>query len=237
MKDTAVIQPYCGPGATPNDVLVAWNGDPVLIAALVLFGGLLIWRKPGWPSVVAVVALVVAFVSPLCALTASLFSARAVHHLIIAGLAAPALALALPVVRRGAAVWGGLLAAAMIAWHLPGIYGATWRSDAVYWAMQAAVIVPAWAFWSAILCGPVVRMGDVMTVGALAGVMGLLGAVLTFAPRPLYLEHLDAAAMWSTTALADQQLAGLIMWVPGFVPLAAIVFLMARRGWQGGFAT
>ena len=43
---------------------------------------------------------------------------------------------------------------------------------------------------------------------------GLLGALLTFAGRPLYAAHLSTTAAWGLTPLEDQQLAGLIMWIP-----------------------
>jgi cytochrome c oxidase assembly factor CtaG len=43
---------------------------------------------------------------------------------------------------------------------------------------------------------------------------GLLGALLIFAGRPLYAAHLSTTAAWGLTPLEDQQLAGLIMWIP-----------------------
>jgi putative membrane protein len=42
---------------------------------------------------------------------------------------------------------------------------------------------------------------------------GALGALLTFAPHPWYLHY--AAGAFGLTALEDQQLGGLVMWVPG----------------------
>jgi cytochrome c oxidase assembly factor CtaG len=51
---------------------------------------------------------------------------------------------------------------------------------------------------------------------------GLLGALITWAPRTLYPRYDLTAPVWSLTGLEDQQLAGLIMWVPaGLVHLAA----------------
>jgi cytochrome c oxidase assembly factor CtaG len=41
-----------------------------------------------------------------------------------------------------------------------------------------------------------------------------LGALITFAGRPLYRSHAMIAAEWRLTPLTDQQLAGLLMWVP-----------------------
>ncbi|RJL03421.1 cytochrome c oxidase assembly protein [Paracoccus siganidrum] len=233
-------QPYCGPGAAPDQLWSSWNGDPVLLAGLALAGGALLHARRGPASTLALAALVVAFVSPLCALTVSLFSARAAHHLLLAGVAAPALALALPIARRlPASLSAAALALAMLGWHLPGLYDAAWRHDAVYWAMQAALLLPAWAFWSAVLTRPAdaaATLGHALLVAALAGVMGLLGAVLTFAPQPLYLQHLGGAADWGIGALDDQRLAGLILWVPGFLPMAALGLALLRRGWQRGLA-
>jgi cytochrome c oxidase assembly factor CtaG len=56
---------------------------------------------------------------------------------------------------------------------------------------------------------------------------GLLGALLTFSSTVWYPDYADSAAPWGLTPLEDQQLAGLIMWVPpGLVyPLAALLLL------------
>ena len=54
--------------------------------------------------------------------------------------------------------------------------------------------------------------------------MGLLGALLTLAPRPLFLAVHSAGVTspWGLTPLADQQLGGLLMWVPGGLVFAAV---------------
>jgi protoporphyrinogen IX oxidase len=62
--------------------------------------------------------------------------------------------------------------------------------------------------------------------------MALLGALLTFAPVPLYDLHQTAPLAWGMTPLSDQQLAGLIMWVPGGLPYAVAGAIVARRGWM-----
>ena len=88
---------YCGPSPLPGTLLAHWNFDPVLIAALI--GLMLLGRSMPLMErrylVGAVAALAVAFVSPLCALSVALFSARAVHHLLLVGVAAPLLAFAI----------------------------------------------------------------------------------------------------------------------------------------------
>lgn len=233
--------PYCGPAPLPEQLWQSWNLDPVLLAVLALAGGVLVWKTTNrTAAVVAVAALVVAFVSPLCALTVALFAARATHHVLLVTVAAPALALALPFLPRlSASLSLTVLSGVMVAWHLPQVYAAIWMSDLLYWAMQGAMLLPAWFFWSAVL-RPRMTAEDAMRrallVGGLAGIMGLIGAVLTFAPAILYLQHLDGAASWGLSALSDQQLAGLLMWVPGFLPLAVLAALVLRRGWKAGFA-
>lgn len=58
---------------------------------------------------------------------------------------------------------------------------------------------------------------------------GLLGALLTFAATPLYPIYAIGVAQWGVTLLADQQLAGVIMWIPvGFFYLGAMLILVAR---------
>lgn len=58
---------------------------------------------------------------------------------------------------------------------------------------------------------------------------GLLGALLTFATTPLYPVYQLGVAQWGLTLLVDQQLAGVIMWIPvGFFYLGAMLVLVAR---------
>jgi putative membrane protein len=57
--------------------------------------------------------------------------------------------------------------------------------------------------------------------------MGMLGALLTFARRPLYAPHADTTLAYGLTPLADQQLAGLVMWVPAALPYLLAAALLA----------
>ncbi len=55
----------------------------------------------------------------------------------------------------------------------------------------------------------------------------MLGALLTFAPAPWYPAYTRTAAWWGLGALEDQQLGGLIMWIPaGTVYLGAALLLV-----------
>ena len=62
---------------------------------------------------------------------------------------------------------------------------------------------------------------------------GALGALLTVSTAPWY--PLATTAAWGLSALEDQQIGGLIMWIPaGTVYIAAALWLMAR--WMSGSA-
>ncbi|MFZ3582496.1 cytochrome c oxidase assembly protein [Loktanella sp. DJP18] len=207
-----------------------WNLDPVLIAVLLLLA-LMVGRSRS--GALSVLALVVVFVSPLCALSAALFSARVVHHVLLVAVAAPLLAMAWPsrAPRSGTIPF---LASAVVlwAWHLPPAYDLAMSHVAVYWAMQASLLLSAVAFWRAALHP---HQGGGTAVLLILGAymqMALLGALLTFAPTQLYAIHAMAPLAWGMAPLADQQLGGLIMWVPASLPYVLFGAMIARREWR-----
>lgn len=126
--------------------------------------------------------------------------------------------------------------AALFFWHIPAPYGWALRHDAVHAMEHASFLGTAILFWWAVL-QPTGRrrlshgMG-VLYVSAAGAVMSALGAILTFAPSPWYAEHLSTTAVWHLTPLQDQQLAGVLMWVPAsFVYLAAACWFFVK--WLG----
>ena len=83
---------------------------------------------------------------------------------------------------------------------------------------HASFLGSALLFWYAIVHGRNARRGygaAVFYLFATAMHSGALGALLTLARRPWYGVYEETAAAWGFTALEDQQLAGLIMWIPG----------------------
>ena len=98
MLSDAWIRTYCGPAPGPEDFWVRWNFDPLLLTALLLLSMIVI-RARSHQGMLAVGVLVLAFVSPLCALSSALFSARVVHHVLLVAVAAPAPCGILPVSR------------------------------------------------------------------------------------------------------------------------------------------
>ncbi len=221
---------YCGPAPLPADIWLRWNLDPALLLAL---GLLVLAAGRNRAGALAVAVLMVAFVSPLCALSAALFSARVVHHVLLVAVATPLFALAWPGRRPRSPAVPLLVATAVLwAWHWPPAYNLALSNVAAYWTMQATLLGSAFAFWRTVLhCGQAPGVG---LLGVLGGYMqmALLGALLTFAPEALYAIHAVAPLDWGFTPLGDQQLGGLIMWVPAGLPFVAWGALVARRGWQ-----
>lgn len=245
--------PYCGPGPAPDAAWASWNFDPLVVTALTAALAAAAWlsaraatapeRRRAVGAAVAAVLLAVAFVSPLCALASSLFSVRVAHHLLLIAAAAPLLALALPaapvgrpVVPAGRIGLGAvtiLHAAIVWTWHAPVPYAAALSSDALYWLMQATLLGSAVLFWAMVRAAGFGSFGAALALGATTVQMGLLGAIITFAPVPLYAHHLSTTAAWGLSPLADQQLAGLLMWVPGSLPYA-LAALAGLAGWLAG---
>ena len=218
---------YCGPAAIPDDFWMRWNGDPVLLAVLAGLAfavgrGYSANARAGWG---AIALMFVIFVSPLCALASALFSARVFHHVLLVAAVAPLLALAFPLRRVGSPPLAVLVAANAIIlwlWHAPAPYEWGLASVPAYWLMQGSLLASAWALWRAVLAPSTHPGSALVALVATIAQMGLLGAIIVFAPRPLYLVHLASTAPWGLSPLADQQLAGLLMWVPAMLPYLGV---------------
>lgn len=233
-----MAEAYCGPAPAPDALLAAWNPDAIAIglcAALALLH--LRYRQPAGriPLLFGISLLLVLFLSPLCALTVALFSARAAHHVVLVAVAAPLLALAFPeradaVRRLPLPLLAGIHAAVLWLWHAPPVYDVAIRGAVPYWTMQASLLASAVFLWRRILA-PRTQAGPAL-LALLATVvqMGMLGVLLVFAREPLYAPHLATTLPYGLTPLADQQLAGLIMWVPAALPyLVAAALLLGVR--------
>jgi len=138
---------------------------------------------------------------------------------------------------RPVVVWV-LNAAAMWIWHFPGFYQAALRSEFVHAVEHGCFFGTAFLFWRTIIpAGKSGRMSygaGVLYIFATGMQSGVLGALLTFAPTLWYPAYAASAAPWGFTPLEDQQLAGLIMWVPaGLVYIHVAVFLF-MAGFQAG---
>ena len=220
---------YCGPAPVPAEMLYRWNLDPWALGVLV---ALAIWAGRERAGIAATVVLAFAFLSPLCALSSALFSARVVHHVLMVAVAAPLLALARPAkTQRSVGLPFVLATAALWLWHLPAAYDAALGHVAIYWTMQASLLGFAVLFWRATFSQPDGAGIGWVFLAYLA--MGLLGAILTLAKDAVYATHQAAPLLWGMSPLADQQLGGLLMWMPAGLPFAAWGAMLARRAWRG----
>ncbi len=127
------------------------------------------------------------------------------------------------------AAWS-IHAVALWAWHAPGLFDATLTNDWVHAAQHLSFLLSALLFWWSLFYarGHSGYGAAVLYVFTTAVHTSILGALLTFASSPWYQAYLTTTSGWGLTPIEDQQIGGLIMWVPaGVVYLAAGLVLMA----------
>jgi putative membrane protein len=113
-------------------------------------------------------------------------------------------------------------------WHLPVLYEAAVRSEAVHAAQHAMFVGSAAIFWWGLIYG---RYGRVAYGASLLYVFttmvhtGVLGALFAFSTRPFYTVYEDRAVLAGIDPVVDQQLAGLYMWIPAGAIL--LIFALA----------
>jgi putative membrane protein len=122
-------------------------------------------------------------------------------------------------------------ALALWIWHVPVLFEATLASDAVHALQHTLFFGTALMFWQAVLFGER-RAADyglaVLYLFLTAMHSGALGALITFASSPWYESYTTAVSARGLTPLEDQQLGGLIMWVPaGMIYVVAGLVLFA----------
>ena len=126
-------------------------------------------------------------------------------------------------------------AVALWVWHVPSLYEAALHNDAIHALEHLCFVLAGSLFWWAMVHGRYGRTGyglGVLYVFLSAVHSSALGALATIAPSVWYPEYTRQAAAWHLDALADQQLAGLLMWVPAGVIF--IVFGLAlTAAWLG----
>jgi cytochrome c oxidase assembly factor CtaG len=203
-------------------------------------------------------ALWVALLTRLDALGGELFSAHMIQHETLMLVAAPLLVLGRPLpvflwafpararqtiagivrsvafarcwsaVSRPVVAWT-LHATALWLWHAPLLFGAALANPAIHDLQHLSFLVTALIFWSALSGSR--REGGVAVLYLFTTTVhtSVLGALLTFATHPLYEAYLATAPHWNLTALEDQQLGGLILWVPGSRVYAGLALVLLSR--------
>ena len=167
------------------------------------------------------------------------------QHELLMTIAAPLLVLGRPLVpalfalppgaRRGASgwtqapafrrAWGRLTrpgtawllhAIAIWGWHLPRLYDATLTNDLVHTLQHLSFLGTALLFWWTVLhpswSGRGLAMLSLFTTMLHTGA---LGAILTVSSAVWYPAYAGTTQPWGLSPLEDQQLGGLIMWIPG----------------------
>jgi len=131
------------------------------------------------------------------------------------------------------AVWC-LNVVALWVWHLPAPYEAALRHAPVHALEHACLLGTSLLFWETLVATHrrLARGLDILYVVTTGVQMSILGALLTFASAPWYPAQEIRVAAWHLTPLEDQQLAGLIMWVPSgvvYLLVAAACFVAWLR--------
>ena len=125
-------------------------------------------------------------------------------------------------------------AIALWTWHIPNLFETVLHNEWVHTAQHLSFFVSALLFWWALIHGPRGVMGygaAVLYVFTTSVHSGVLGALITFAGTVWYPSYLGLTGSWGLTPLEDQQLGGLIMWIPaGLVYIVAGLALLA--GWM-----
>jgi putative membrane protein len=120
---------------------------------------------------------------------------------------------------------------ALWVWHAPALFEAAVGREWLHTLEHACFFGTALLFWRAVLEARSGERVGLALAAAFATLMhgGLLGGLITMARHPLYAWYEGLAQPWGLTALDDQQLAGLLMWVPmGLVYFGACLGLAAR---------
>lgn len=131
-------------------------------------------------------------------------------------------------------VAGALFVVVLWAWHARALYEAALQHHLLHGLEHATFLVTALLSWAAVFAAAQRRRRDgiglsVLVLFGLSIQCAVLGALMTFAPSPWYLSYLATTEAWGLSPLADQQLAGVIMWVPagGVYLVAALVLVRA----------
>ena len=239
-----------------------WDLHPSVVIGLAVLGGLYVFlggltapRRRVAAFAAALAVLFVCLNGPLHNLSDGyLFSAHMVQHLVLMLVFPPLLLYGTPAsvvepllrpagVRRLAA-WatrplaaGAIFTAPIVAWHFPGAYNAALVHHDLHIVQHLVFLATAVVMWWPILAPlPAMRAPhpvQLIYLFLLGIPMSVVGALITLADGVLYPFYETAPRVWGLSPLADQQIGGLIMWVPGglifWLAMTVVWFSWARR--------
>jgi putative membrane protein len=123
----------------------------------------------------------------------------------------------------------------VLVWHLPALFDGTLESEALHALEHTLFFATALMFWKQAIDSPPLhaplsepwRMAYI--VGAMVA-MWLLAIVLALEPHALYAPYIhEATRPGGLSALADQQIAAGVMWVPGSIAFVIVLFVHLNR--------
>jgi putative membrane protein len=120
-------------------------------------------------------------------------------------------------------------------WHIPALFEFALHHEGVHVVQHLGFFLTAALFWWALVHGRYGRLGygiGVVYVFATAMHTEILGALLTFASHTWYPTHAARTAAHGMSALGDQQLAGVVMWIP-FGVVFVLIALALFAAWLG----
>lgn len=135
-----------------------------------------------------------------------------------------------------------LFCGVVLAWHLPVLFDATLRLETLHALEHTLFFATALMFWKQVIDSPPLHasLSELQRVAYLIGamvVMWVLAVVLAIAPHPLYGAYAQQASRpGAISALADQQIAAGIMWVPGSITFVIVLFVYFHRWLAPGAA-
>jgi putative membrane protein len=244
----------------------SWTVDPLQVVPVVVVAALYAMRVrtlrkrgtpvPAWRIVVfalGITTLLAAFVSPVHALGEQLFTFHMVQHVLLgdlaplallAGVTGPVLRPALVVLHRlrflaHPAVALPLWALNLYLWHLPFLYEAAVRHEAVHALEHFCFFAGGLIMWLPVLetlpapewFGTGAKLGYIAIVRVVETV---LGNVFFWSGTVFYAVYDHHAALWGLSALEDQNTAGAVMMIEGsIVTLIAFAWLFLRMASEG----
>jgi putative membrane protein len=208
-------------------------------------------RSQPWYFAAGLATLGLALLSPIDTLSNVLFLMHMTQHILLVMVAAPLILLGLPEAFLRPLIRDARLKAllawlthpfvvfmlynlTLIAWHAPALYDAALQNRFIHDLEHAMFFYTALLSWWPLL-SPVRELprlsypAQMLYIFLIAIPGGILGAVLVFADSIFYTTYADAPRLWGLSALADQQVAALVMMVPGkaiyLIALTVVFFI------------
>ena len=174
------------------------------------------------------ISALVALLPPLAGMAQELFAAHMAQHLILISICAPLLALALPSRGLPLGTSAAMFVALFLFWHWPAAFQWAAGGTATQALEIGSIFLFALLFWVAVF-GSAHAGAAAITVAAVAVATDLPGVLMIFAPRPFCTLPNGNAALFGLSPLEDQQIAGVLMWVPANLVFFSIATLLFAR--------